>query len=152
MTAPRELKTRVKTARRRSSSSTRWLQRQLNDPYVREAKRAGWRSRAAFKLIEIDDRYGLLKPGMRVVDLGAAPGGWCQVAAERIGSASADPRVVAIDLKPVDPISGVEILEMDFMAEAAPRALLDALSGHGVDVVLSDMAAKACWTEGKRWR
>ena len=143
MTAPRELKTRVKTARRRTSSSTRWLQRQLNDPYVHAAQRDGYRSRAAYKLIEIDDRYGLLKPGMCVVDLGAAPGGWCQVAVDRVKSEPGAPGVVAIDLKPFDAVPGVEILEMDFMDADAPDALLAALSGRGVDAVLSDMAASS---------
>ncbi|MHA1523950.1 MAG: RlmE family RNA methyltransferase [Alphaproteobacteria bacterium] len=148
MTSSRELKTRVKTARKRTTSSTRWLQRQLNDPYVREAKRAGYRSRAAFKLVEIDDRYGLLKPGMCIVDLGAAPGGWCQVAASRVKSPPEAPAVVAIDLNPFDPVPGVEILEMDFMDAGAPGALVAALTGRGVDVVLSDMAAPSTGHRG----
>ena len=137
----RGLKVRVKTARKRSAASTRWLQRQLNDPYVARARREGWRSRAAFKLIEIDDRYRILKRGKRVVDLGAAPGGWSQVAARRTGSTDADPRIVAIDILPVAAIAGVVILEKDFLDEDAPDALRAALAGAGADVVLSDMAA-----------
>jgi 23S rRNA (uridine2552-2'-O)-methyltransferase len=125
---------RVKTAKRRKSSSTRWLERQLNDPYVREAKSQGYRSRAAFKLIEIDDRAGLIKRGMTVLDLGAAPGGWSQVAMERGAE-----KVVALDLLPMDEIPGVTFLQMDFMDEDAPEALVTAIGG-GVDIVLSDMA------------
>ena len=135
------LKVRVKTARRRRLSSTRWLERQLNDPYVREAKRLGLRSRAAFKLKEIDDRFAILKPGMAVVDLGAAPGGWSQVAAERVRAGQDGGLVVAIDLQAMDPLPGVEILTMDFMDDEAPEALRTALGGREADVVLSDMAA-----------
>ena len=131
----RESTQRVKTARGRKNSSTRWLQRQLNDPYVAEAERLGYRSRAAFKLLEIDDKVKLLKPGVTVVDLGAAPGGWCQVAVERGAS-----KVVALDLLPVDALPGVTFLQMDFMDDEAPEALVSAI-GEGVDVVLSDMAA-----------
>ena len=131
------LKTRVKTARGRSSSSTRWLQRQLNDPYVEKAQAAGYRSRAAFKLAEIDDKHRFLKPAARVLDLGAAPGGWTQVAAERIGP---DGAIVAIDLLEMDPLPGADVLRMDFMDENAPARLETALGGP-VDVVLSDMAA-----------
>lgn len=131
----REAAKRVKTARGRKTSSTRWLQRQLNDPYVSEAKRLGYRSRAAFKLLEIDEKAKLLGPGKIVVDLGAAPGGWCQVAVEKGAS-----KVVALDLLPVDPLPGVAFLQMDFMADDAPEALIAAI-GEGVDVVLSDMAA-----------
>lgn len=127
---------RVKTARRRTAASTRWLERQLNDPYVRRAKAEGYRSRAAYKLIELDERFGFLKGARRVVDLGVAPGGWSQVVKRRLPSAT----VVGIDLLPVDPIDGVDILEMDFMDDAAPARLQDALGGPA-DLVLSDMAA-----------
>ncbi|MEM7222480.1 MAG: RlmE family RNA methyltransferase [Pseudomonadota bacterium] len=133
----RSLKVRVKTAKRRSTSSTRWLQRQLNDPYVSAAKDAGYRSRAAFKLIEIDDKLGLLKPGLRVVDLGAAPGGWSQVAAQRVGARG---QVVAVDLSPIEPIEGVEILSGDLHELETAERLKAALAGPA-DLVLSDMAA-----------
>lgn len=128
--------TRLKTGKKRTVSSARWLQRQLNDPYVRQAKAAGYRSRAAFKLAELDDRFGLLKNAQRVVDLGIAPGGWSQVVRERAPAA----RIVGIDLLPTEPIEGVTIFEMDFMADAAPAALEGALDG-APDLVLSDMAA-----------
>lgn len=127
---------RVKTARKRTAASTRWLERQLNDPYVRRAKAEGYRSRAAYKLIELDERFGFLKGPRRVVDLGLAPGGWSQVVKRRLPHAT----VVGIDLLPVDPIEGVEILEMDFMADEAPTRLQAALGGPA-DLVLSDMAA-----------
>jgi 23S rRNA (uridine2552-2'-O)-methyltransferase len=143
MAEGRELKVRVRTARRRRLSSTRWLARQLNDPYVREAKRLGLRSRAAFKLKEIDERFGLLKPGHCVLDLGAAPGGWSQVAAAAVGAAEGRGRVVALDIQEIEPLAGVEALTMDFIDPAAPGALRRALAGRGVDVVLSDMAAPA---------
>lgn len=136
----RGLNVRVKKKRGITASSRRWLERQLNDPYVRRSKADGYRSRAAYKLIEIDDRYKLLKPGMRVVDLGAAPGGWCQVSVERTSKAGQDPKVVGIDYLPIDPIPGAIILEMDFLDDKAPQALLDALGGDP-DIVLSDMAA-----------
>lgn len=135
------LKVRVKTARGRTASSNRWLERQLNDPYVVRARKEGWRSRAAFKLIEIDEKHKLLKRGQRVVDLGAAPGGWCQVAAKATGSQSGNPLVVGIDYLEVDAIPGVRLLLKDFLDEDAPAALIDALGGHAPDVVLSDMAA-----------
>ena len=131
---------RVKTAKGRKISSTRWLQRQLNDPYVAEARRLGYRSRAAFKLIELDDRFHFLAPGGRVVDLGAAPGGWTQVAVERAGPGGG--RVVAIDVAEMDPVPGVIVLHHDFLDAEAPTALNDALAGPA-DVVLSDMAAPA---------
>ncbi|MEL7029660.1 MAG: RlmE family RNA methyltransferase [Pseudomonadota bacterium] len=131
------LKVRVKTARGRKLSSTRWLERQLNDPYVAKAKAAGYRSRAAFKLVEIDARFALLKPGARVADLGAAPGGWCQFAAKKVGSAG---RVVGIDLEVVEPIPGVTLLQGDFLDEEAQARMRDALGG-AADLVLSDMAA-----------
>src|SRR5215475_4274942 len=116
----RQLKVRLKTARQRSASSQRWLERQLNDPYVAAAKQEGYRSRAAFKLIEIDDRHRLLKPGKRVLDLGAAPGGWSQVAADRVGSRDGKGQVVAIDLLPMEPVPGVTFLQLDFMDDSAP--------------------------------
>ena len=127
---------RVRTARNRSAQSTRWLERQLNDPYVRRAKAEGYRSRAAYKLTELDERFGLLKGAKRVVDLGIAPGGWSQVVRRRVPKAA----VVGIDLLPVDPIDGVTIFEHDFMDDAAPGMLMDALGG-APDLVLSDMAA-----------
>jgi 23S rRNA (uridine2552-2'-O)-methyltransferase len=135
------LKVKVKTARGRTASSVRWLQRQLNDPYVVKARKEGWRSRAAFKLIEIDEKYHLLKPGNRVVDLGAAPGGWCQVAAKKTGSTPGNPLIVGIDYLEMDGVPGVALLQKDFLDEDAPEALMAALGGHAPDVVLSDMAA-----------
>lgn len=134
---------RVKTARGRTTSSTRWLERQLRDPYVAAARREGLRSRAAFKLIEIDARFHVLRPGARVVDIGAAPGGWSLVAAERVRAGATGPgagRVVAIDLQEMEPIQGVEFLHLDFMSDEAPERLRVALGGQA-DVVLSDMAA-----------
>jgi len=131
---------RVKTARRRSASSTHWLERQLNDPYVAEARRLGYRSRAAFKLLELDDRFRFLKPGGRVVDLGAAPGGWTQVAVARTRAETARGRVVGIDLLQMDPVRGATLLQGDFLSVAAPEVLKAALGGLA-DVVLSDMAA-----------
>ena len=127
---------RVHSARSRSAASTRWLDRQLNDPYVRRAKAEGMRSRAAYKLIELDERFGLLKGAQRIIDLGMAPGGWAQVVRRLCPRA----RLVGIDLLPVDPIDGVEILQMDFMDDAAPGLLAAALGGPA-DLVLSDMAA-----------
>lgn len=131
------LKVRVKTAKKRTMSSTLWLQRQLNDPYVAQAKKEGWRSRAAYKLIEMDDRYKLLKPGARIVDLGAAPGGWAQVAVKKVGPKG---RVIGIDLLDIDPIPGVEFTVMDFLDEDAPDRL-KAMLGGLADGVMSDMAA-----------
>lgn len=130
------LRTRVKTARKRTAQSTRWLERQLNDPYVKRAKAEGYRSRAAFKLIELDERFGFLKGTRRVVDLGIAPGGWAQVVRRQVPKAT----VVGIDLLPVDPIDGVVLLQMDFMDDAAPDKLVAELGG-APDLVLSDMAA-----------
>ncbi len=138
----RALKTRVKTARKRSLASTLWLERQLNDPYVARAKREGYRSRAAYKLIEIDDKYRLLKPGQRIVDLGAAPGGWSQVAAEKTGASGGHGRVIALDLLDMDPIGGVEAHRLDFHDQDAPERLRVWLEGPA-DGVLSDMAANA---------
>ncbi|MDY8109359.1 RlmE family RNA methyltransferase [Fulvimarina sp. 2208YS6-2-32] len=137
---PRGLYVKVKKKRGLKASSRRWIERQLNDPYVRQAKADGYRSRAAYKLIEIDDRYKLLKPGQRIVDLGAAPGGWCQVAVERTGSTSDDIRVVGIDYLEVGPVAGAEILLMDFLDADAPDRLIETLGGPP-DIVLSDMAA-----------
>jgi 23S rRNA (uridine2552-2'-O)-methyltransferase len=130
----RDASVRVKSAKGRKTSSTNWLKRQLNDPYVREAERLGYRSRAAFKLRDIDDRMKLIKPGMTVLDLGAAPGGWSQIAVERGAT-----KVIGLDLLPIDPIPGATMLQMDFMSEDAPEALI-AMIGSGVDLVLSDMS------------
>jgi 23S rRNA (uridine2552-2'-O)-methyltransferase len=127
---------RVKTARKRTAASTRWLERQLNDPYVRRARAEGYRSRAAYKLIELDERFGLLRGAKRVIDLGIAPGGWSQVVRRQSASA----RIVGIDLLPTDPIDDVTILQMDFMDDAAPGILAAELGGKA-DLVLSDMAA-----------
>ena len=135
----RSLKTRVKTARKRTLSSTLWLQRQLNDPYVARAKREGWRSRAAFKLLEIDEKYELLQPGQRIVDLGAAPGGWSQVAAKKIRSAEGRGKIVGIDLLDIEPIAGVDFAVMDFLLEDSPDRL-KAMLGSEADAVISDMA------------
>ncbi|QZD94483.1 RlmE family RNA methyltransferase [Qipengyuania gelatinilytica] len=128
--------TRVRTAKKRSESSTRWLQRQLNDPYVKQAKADGYRSRAAYKLIEMDEKFGLLRGAKRIVDLGIAPGGWSQVARKVVPKA----HVVGIDLLEVEPIEGVTILQMDFMDDDAPRVLEEAMGGKA-DLVMSDMAA-----------
>jgi len=132
---------RVRTAKGRKLSSTRWLERQLNDPYVADAKKAGLRSRAAFKLVGLDDRLHLLKPGMTVVDLGAAPGGWTQVAVQRV-DAPEKGRVVAVDINPFDPVAGAEQAVLDLRAAGAGEALA-ALLGGKADVVLSDMGAPA---------
>ena len=130
----------VKTGGKRKLSSKLWLERQLNDPYVAQAKREGLRSRAAFKLIEIDDKYHFLKPGMSVIDLGAAPGGWSQIAAKRVGAVNGKGRVVAIDLLEMPEIAGVSFAQLDFLAQDAPEKLLEMMGGRA-DVVLSDMAA-----------
>ena len=127
---------RIRTAKGRKPSSTRWLERQLNDPYVKRAKADNYRSRAAYKLLELDERFGLLKGAKAVVDLGIAPGGWSQVVRRRVAQGN----VVGIDLLPTDPIEGVTILQMDFMDDAAPDRLKEAL-GSEADLVLSDMAA-----------
>jgi 23S rRNA (uridine2552-2'-O)-methyltransferase len=130
----------VKTGGKRKLSSKLWLERQLNDPYVAQARREGLRSRAAYKLIEIDDKYRFLKAGITVVDLGAAPGGWSQIAARRVGAASGKGRVVAIDLLEMPKIAGVSFAQLDFLAEDAPDRLIEMMDGRA-DVVLSDMAA-----------
>jgi 23S rRNA (uridine2552-2'-O)-methyltransferase len=128
--------TRLKNAKGRTASQTRWLQRQLNDPYVKKAKADGYRSRAAYKLMELDDKFGLVKGSRRVVDLGVAPGGWTQVVRQRSPQAA----VVGIDLLPTDPIEGAVLFQMDFMADEAPAVLMEALGG-APDLVISDMAA-----------
>lgn len=130
----------VKTGGKRKLSSKLWLERQLNDPYVAQAKREGWRSRASFKLIEMDDKHRFLKPGMTVVDLGAAPGGWSQVAAKRVGATEGKGRVIAIDLLEMPEIVGVTFARLDFLDDGAPDTLLAMMDG-AADVVLSDMAA-----------
>lgn len=132
----RTLSTRVRSTTGRTESSRRWLERQLNDPYVQAAKAQGWRGRAAFKLIELDEKFHLLKPGGRVVDLGAAPGGWTQVALKTVGDRG---HVVAFDLLPIDPIPGAAILQGDFQDEDAPARVEAALDGPA-DLVMSDMA------------
>ena len=137
--APRALKVRVRSGKNRKLSSKLWLERQLNDPYVARAKREGFRSRAAYKLIEIDDKAHILKKGMRVIDLGAVPGGWSQVAVKRVG---AQGRVVAIDMLPMDAIAGVDFAQLDFLDPSAPDKL-KAMLGGSADLVLSDMAANA---------
>jgi 23S rRNA (uridine2552-2'-O)-methyltransferase len=130
----------VKTGGKRKLSSKLWLERQLNDPYVAQARRDGYRSRAAYKLIEIDDKYRILKPGMSVVDLGAAPGGWSQIAAKRVGAVDGKGKVIAIDLLEMPEIAGVSFGQLDFLTEDAPEKLT-AMMGGRADVVLSDMAA-----------
>jgi 23S rRNA (uridine2552-2'-O)-methyltransferase len=139
----RKLAVRVKTAKGRKIASTRWLRRQLNDPYVEEAKRRGYRSRAAFKLIEIDDKHHLLSAGMTIVDLGAAPGGWSQIAAQRVKLMAGKGRVVAVDIADMEPISGVIQRKLDLTDADAADHVRAALRGHAADVVLSDMHASA---------
>lgn len=134
------LKTYVKTAKKRSSASTLWLQRQLNDPYVALAKQEGYRARSAFKLIELDDKFHFLAPGKRVVDLGAAPGGWTQIAVKRVKSLPENPLVVGLDLLEMAPIAGAKTTQLDFLDDSAPDVLKEMLGGHKADVVLSDMA------------
>lgn len=141
----RDLRVRVKTARGRKLSSTRWLERQLNDPYVQRAQREGFRGRAAFKISEIDDKFGFLVPGARIVDLGCAPGGWCQVAVKRVNALGDQPgkpvgQVLGIDLQEVEPIAGAEIHVLDFLADGADDQVREWLGGKA-DVVMSDMAA-----------
>lgn len=148
----RDLRVRVKTARGRKLSSKLWLERQLNDPYVARAKREGYRGRAAFKILELDDKYRFLVPGARVVDLGCAPGGWCQVAVQRVNalgekSGKAIGRVVGIDLQEVDPIAGAEIHQLDFLSEGADERVKELLGGPA-DVVMSDMAASSSGHKG----
>lgn len=133
--APRNKHTRVKTARGRKSSSTRWLQRQLNDPYVKEAKRLGYRSRAAFKLLEMEEKLNIIKKDMLVVDLGAAPGGWTQVAVEKGAK-----HVIGIDLLEIEDMEGAEFIQMDFTDNEAPEKLLEMLGGEKPDMVISDLS------------
>src|SRR6056297_621582 len=137
----RELKVKVKTARGRRNSSTRWLQRQLNDPYVKRAQAEGYRGRAAFKIMELDDKFGFLVPGARVVDLGCAPGGWLQVAVPRINALGETPgpqgRIIGVDLQEVEPLAGAEIHQLDFMDEGADEKVSERLGGKA-DVVMSD--------------
>jgi 23S rRNA (uridine2552-2'-O)-methyltransferase len=134
------LRVTVKTGGKRKLSSKLWLERQLNDPYVAQAKRDGWRSRAAYKLIEMDDKYHFLKPGLTVIDLGAAPGGWSQVAAKRVGAADGKGKVIAIDLLEMPEIVGVTFAQFDFLDASAPDKLIAMMEARA-DVVLSDMAA-----------
>lgn len=148
----RDLRVRVKTAKGRKLSSTLWLERQLNDPYVARAKREGYRGRAAFKILELDEKYGFFKPGARVVDLGCAPGGWCQVAVARVNALSQNPKkpvgtVLGVDLQEVEPIPGAELHQLDFLAEGADDKVKAWLGGRA-DVVLSDMAAAASGHKG----
>lgn len=140
MTNIRTEKKRVKTAKGRKLSSTLWLQRQLNDPYVQRAKQEGYRSRAAYKILELDEKFKFFKSGQRIVDLGAAPGGWTQVAAKRTGADKGkSPHIVSIDILPIEPIAGAEILHLDFTDDSAPEKL-KALLGGEANIVLSDMA------------
>jgi 23S rRNA (uridine2552-2'-O)-methyltransferase len=136
----KDLKIRVKSAKGRKVSSTAWLERQLNDPYVARARAEGYRSRAAFKIREMDEKHHLFRKGMRVVDLGAAPGGWSQVAAKATGSTPANPLIVGIDYLEMDPIPGVILLKKDFTDEDAPAMLIEAMGGKKADLVMSDMA------------
>ncbi len=143
----RDLRTKVKTARGRKLSSTRWLERQLNDPYVKRAQTEGYRGRAAFKILELDDKYRFLVPGARVVDLGCAPGGWCQVAVKRVNAlgeraGKAQGRVLGVDLQEVEPIAGAELHVLDFLEEGADDKVKEWLGGEA-DVVMSDMAASS---------
>lgn len=138
---PRLLHVHVKTAANKSASSVRWLERQLNDPYVVAAKQHGYRSRAAYKLLEIDNKYHLFKPGHRVIDLGAAPGGWSQIAAERVKSADGKGQVLALDYLEMEPLAGVHILQLDFLSDKAEEQLKNILTRNKADLVLSDMAS-----------
>ena len=138
----RRLAQKLRTAKGRSLSSRRWLERQINDPFVVEARRQGYRSRAAFKLAEIDDKHHLLKPGRRVLDLGAAPGGWTQVAVERVRAGEGDGRVLALDILEMAPMPGATVMQADFLDDATPARVHEALGGK-VDVVLCDMAPAA---------
>lgn len=133
-------KVRVKTAKRRSNASTKWLERQLNDPYVAEARVMGYRSRAAFKLVQMDEQLNLLKPGQNIVDLGAAPGGWTQIIVDKVKPEKTGAKVVALDILPMDDIIGATVMQMDFMDNDAPDVLKQALDGDRVDLVVSDIA------------
>jgi 23S rRNA (uridine2552-2'-O)-methyltransferase len=139
----RQLTVRVKKAKKLSKSSAQWLSRQLNDPYVHAAKRDGYRSRAAYKLIQLDEKFALIKPGMRIVDLGAAPGGWSQVLSEKVFKQNKNDKVsqiLALDILPMEPLTHVTVFHADFTADDAPKLIRDALNGKA-DLVLSDMAA-----------
>ncbi len=136
----RPLKTHLKTAKGRRSSSIKWLQRQLNDPYVSEAHKQGYRGRAAFKILQLNEQFHFFKAGKRVVDLGCAPGGWSQVAVKMTRSSENDPHVVGMDLLPTAPLPGALFVQMDFTQEGAPEKLQSLLGGHKADIVLSDMA------------
>jgi len=137
----RPLKTHLKRDRKRTASSTKWLQRQINDPYVAEAHRQGYRGRAAFKIIELNNQFHFFRPGLRVVDLGCAPGGWSQVAVKMVKSTPENPLVIGMDLLPTDPIPGARLVQMDFTSDKAPALLKEMLGGHLADIVMSDMAA-----------
>ena len=137
----RPLKTHLKRDRKRSASSAKWLQRQINDPYVAEAHRQGYRGRAAFKIIELNNQFHFFKAGKRVVDLGCAPGGWSQVAVKMVKSTPENPLVIGMDLLPADPIPGATLIQMDFTTDEAPEKLKELLGGHLADIVMSDMAA-----------
>lgn len=137
----RHLKTHLKRDRKRTASSTKWLQRQLNDPYVAEAHRQGFRGRAAFKIIELNNQFHFFKPGLRVVDLGCAPGGWSQVAVKMVKSTPENPLVIGMDLLTANPIPGAKLVQMDFTTDEAPELLKTMLGGHLADIVMSDMAA-----------
>ena len=137
----RPLKKHLKRDRKRTASSTKWLQRQINDPYVAEAHRQGYRGRAAFKIIELNNQFHFFRPGLRVVDLGCAPGGWSQVAVKMVKSTPENPLVIGMDLLPTNPISGARLVQMDFTNDMAPALLKEMLGGHLADIVMSDMAA-----------
>ena len=140
MTRDANLKVRVKSAKGRKLSSTRWLERQLNDPYVREANRLGYRSRAAFKILEIDDKFKIFKPGQCILDLGAAPGGWSQVVANIVNGQSKSGQVLAIDILPIDALSGVNAMKLDIFEENAINLIKEEMIKPSADVILSDMA------------
>ena len=137
----RPLKAHLKRDRKRSASSTKWLQRQINDPYVAEAHRQGYRGRAAFKIIELNNQFHFFKAGKRVVDLGCAPGGWSQVAVKMVKSTPENPLVIGMDLLPAEPIAGATLIQMDFTKDEAPEKLTEQLGGHLADIVMSEMAA-----------
>lgn len=137
----RPLKSHLKKVKGRRASSVRWLQRQINDPYVLEAQRLGYRGRAAFKIMQLDEQFHFFKPGRRVVDLGCAPGGWSQVAVAKVKSTPENPLVVGLDLLPADPIPGAKLIQLDFTDDTAPQRLQELLNGHKADIVMSDMAA-----------
>lgn len=145
-TQPRMLSRHIATAKKRSVSSARWLNRQINDPYVAMAKKEGYRARSAFKLIELNEKFGFLSAGKRVVDLGAAPGGWTQIAVREVRSSAEKPLVVGLDLLEMDPVPGAKTVQLDFLDDKAPDVLKEMLDGHKADVVLSDMAPNTTGT------